>query len=57
VIAPASPFAATSYAYAVRKGDAAWLERMNAFVRSMKRDGRLAEAARRHDLLPIVVTD
>jgi ABC-type amino acid transport substrate-binding protein len=57
VIAPASPFAATSYAYAVRKGDAAWLERMNAFVRSIKRDGRLAGAARRHDLLPIVVAD
>jgi hypothetical protein len=26
-------------------------------VRSIKRDGRLAEAARRHDLLPIVVAD
>lgn len=55
VIAPATPFASTAYAYAVRKGDPAWLERVNVFVRAIKRDGRLAEAARRHDLTPIVV--
>lgn len=47
----------TDYAYAVPKGDAQWLARVNAFVRQIRRDGRLVEAARRFDLLPIVVKD
>ena len=47
----------TEYAYAVPKGDAPWLARVNAFVRQIRQDGRLAEAARRFDLLPIVVKD
>jgi ABC-type amino acid transport substrate-binding protein len=57
IVEPEAPFATTAYAYAVRKGDAAWLDRVNAFVRTVKRDGRLVEAARRHALLPIVVRD
>jgi hypothetical protein len=38
----------------VAPGDAPWLNRVNAFVRAVKRDGRLEASARQHDLLPIV---
>ncbi len=57
VIAPDRPVRLTDYAYAVPKGDAAWLARVNSFVRQIRQDGRLAEAAKRFDLLPIVVKD
>ena len=57
VVAPASPVAENNYGYAVRKGDTAWLARVNTFVADIKRDGRLLEAARRHGLDPIVVKD
>jgi ABC-type amino acid transport substrate-binding protein len=57
VVEPRTPVAPTAYAYAVRKGEPAWLDRVNAFVHAVKRDGRLTEAARRNDLLPIVVRD
>jgi cyclohexadienyl dehydratase len=57
VIAPTRPIQPTDYAYAVRKGDGAWLARINRFVQEIKVDGRLAEAARPNDLLPIVVRD
>lgn len=57
VIAPPRPIQLTDYAYAVPKGDAAWLARVNEFVRQIRRDGRLAEAARRYDLSPIIVKD
>lgn len=55
IVEPPQPVAPTSYAYAVRKGDAAWLQRVDAFVAAIKRDGRLREAAARHGLTPIVV--
>lgn len=55
VIEAPSPIAPTSYAYAVRKGDPAWLARVDAFVAEIKRDGRLAQAAARHGLSAIVV--
>ena len=45
----------TSYAYAMKPGDAIWHARMERFVASVKQDGRLLEAARRHKLDPIVV--
>ena len=57
VIAPDRPVRLTDYAYAVPKGDAAWLARVNTFVRQIRQDGRLTEAAKRFDLLPIVVKD
>ena len=57
LIEPPGPVQHTDYAYAVPKGDAPWLARVNAFVRQIRQDGRLAEAARRFDLLPIVVKD
>jgi len=57
VVASEQPIQITYYAYAVPKGDSAWLERVNAFVRQIKRDGRLEKAAKPHNLLPMVIKD
>lgn len=57
VIAPDEPVAPTNYGYAVRKGEPEWLARIDAFVAAIKKDGRLASAAARHGLSPIVVKD
>lgn len=57
LIRPDRPYHITPYAYAVRNGDAPWLERLERFVAAIKQDGRLREAARRHRLEPIVLTD
>jgi ABC-type amino acid transport substrate-binding protein len=54
LVAPPSPLAPTSYAYAVPKGEPDWLARVNAFVRAAKADGRLAAFAKAHGLSPIV---
>lgn len=55
VIEAPSPVSPTNYAYAVRKGEPAWLARVDAFVAAIKRDGRLAQAAARNGLSAIVV--
>ena len=55
VVAPSTPYHILPYAYAVRPGDEQWLERVNAFVRLIKSDGRLARAAHQFGLTPIVV--
>lgn len=55
VVAPAAPYHILPYAYAVKPGDEQWLARVNAFVRSIKSDGRLQQAAQRFGLTPIVV--
>ncbi len=55
VLTPDTPVQPAHYAYAVPPGDPAWLERINVFVKTVKQDGRLEAAARRFDLLPIVV--
>lgn len=55
LIAPPAPFHVLPYAYAMRPGDDAWLARVNRFVEDIRRDGRLARAARRHGLAAIVV--
>lgn len=57
IIAPDQPVQPTDYAYALPKGDPAWLERVDRFVSRIKQDGRLAVVAGRHNLLPIVVRD
>lgn len=54
LIEPPSPMAPTPYAYAVPKGDEAWLKTVDAFVSAVKADGRLRQAAGRHGLTPIV---
>lgn len=55
IISPPQPFSPTDYAYAVRKGDEAWLTRVNEFIARVKRNGRLRAAAKKHGLEPIVV--
>ena len=57
VIGPTQPIKPTDYAYAVAKGDAEWLARVNSFVSQIKSDGRLVQAAKPYNLLPIVVRD
>jgi cyclohexadienyl dehydratase len=54
LVKPPKPYYVTPYAYAVKPGDTAWLARVDAFVDAVKRDGRLAAAAARHDLSEIV---
>ena len=57
IVAPPSPFHVLPYAYAVKPGDEDWLRRVDEFVARIKRDGRLATAAKRHGLNDIVVSD
>ncbi|MGE5865167.1 MAG: ABC transporter substrate-binding protein [Rhizobacter sp.] len=54
LVAPSRPFHVMPYAYATRQGDEDWAATVDAFVIRIKRDGRLAAAARRHGLSPIV---
>ena len=56
IVAPPKPFFVLPYGYATRRGDARWLARLDEFVATIKRDGRLLAAARRHGLSEIVVT-
>ncbi len=55
LVPPTQPFHLLPYAYAVKPGDAAWLQRVDAFVATIKRDGRLESAAKRHGLAEILV--
>ncbi len=57
LLAPPASYHLTPYAFAVKPGDPAWLARLEAFVSAIKEDGRLAEAARRNRLEPIVAHD
>lgn len=43
------------YAYAIKKGQPEWLERVNAFVKAIKTDGRLEKHAKENGLLPIAL--
>jgi len=55
LVAPPKPFHMLPYAYALKPGDDAWLKRVDDFVATIKRDGRLDAAARQHGLGDIVV--
>lgn len=55
LIEPPRPLHPTPYAYAVPKGDQAWLKVVDGFITTVKADGRLRAAAIRHGLTPIVV--
>lgn len=55
VIPPPGPLGETSYGYAVKKDQPAWLARINAFIAMVKRDGRLEAAAKAHDMEPIIL--
>jgi len=57
LLSPPAPYHRTSYAYAVKPGDAKWHDRVERFVRDIKQDGRLMTAARRHKLEEIVISE
>ena len=57
LVSPTSTLQLTDYAYAVPKGDPEWLARINLFVKTIKEDGRLIDAAEQYGLLPIVVAN
>jgi cyclohexadienyl dehydratase len=54
LISPPTAYHLTPYAYAMVPGDDPWHSRIERFVAAIKRDGRLLEAARRHQLEAIV---
>ena len=55
LVSPTKAFHSLPYAYAVKPGDDAWLKRVDDFVATIKRDGRLEAAAKRFGLSEIVV--
>ena len=55
LVSPSKPFHQLPYAYAVKPGDDAWMQRIDEFVAAIKRDGRLEAAAKRHGLAEILV--
>jgi len=57
LIAPPVPFHVLPYGHAVKPGDDAWFEVVDAFDARVQKDGRLVEIARRHGLDAIVVGD
>jgi ABC-type amino acid transport substrate-binding protein len=54
VLAPDRPIGATPLAYAVAPGDQIWLNYINLFVRTVKRDGRLAAIGAKYKLGPVL---
>ncbi|MBK4733558.1 amino acid ABC transporter substrate-binding protein [Noviherbaspirillum sp. DKR-6] len=57
LIAPPQPFHPTDYAYALARGDRSLLERVDAFVAAIRKDGRLRRFAQAHRLEDIVLAD
>lgn len=55
LIIPTSTYHITPYAWAMEYGDDAWYERVEAFMKTIKEDGRLLQAAKNNGLEPIVV--
>ncbi|WP_290703147.1 ABC transporter substrate-binding protein [Amphritea sp.] len=57
LLSPEQPFAKTGYAYAVPKGELAWLKEVDDFLNAMKKTGKLYQFAEKHGLSEIVVKD
>jgi len=57
LIAPATAYHITPYAYAMALGDNRWHSRVEQFVAAVKKDGRLLEAAKRYRLEAMARTD
>lgn len=53
LVPPPATYHLTHYAYAMQKGDDAWYNRVTSFLDSVKTDGRLLAAIKRHKLDPI----
>lgn len=54
IISPTEPLATTPYSYAVSPGDQVWLNYINLFVQTVKRDGRLMKYGIKNGLEPVV---
>lgn len=57
IISPKEALAVTPYAYVVVPEDQTWLNYINLFVQTIKRDGRLLKHAKKNGLEPIVKLD
>lgn len=57
ILTPEHSTAQFEYAYAIKKGQPQWLERVNRFVRAIKADGRLEHYAQKNNLLPIALIE
>jgi ABC-type amino acid transport substrate-binding protein len=55
LVSPPGDYHLTSYGYAMQLGDDTWHARIEKFVRDVKQDGRLLNAARRNKLEAILV--
>lgn len=55
LIKPSSPFHITPYGWAMAQNEPAWLQRVEAFIQTIKHDGRLLKMAQKYNLTPIVV--
>lgn len=57
LVAPETTYHLTHYAWALKPGDDLWHARLEDFMRAIKKDGRLLEAARKYRLEPAVVLE
>ncbi|MBV5278051.1 MAG: amino acid ABC transporter substrate-binding protein [Campylobacteraceae bacterium] len=57
LIRPTKPFHITPYGWAMAQGEERFLERVESFIKTIKKDGRLWKAARTHHLEPIVLIE
>jgi ABC-type amino acid transport substrate-binding protein len=57
LLAPPQPYHPANYAYALARGDRSLLDRVDAFVATIRKDGRLRRFAHAHRLDEIVVAD
>lgn len=55
LLSPQQATKQVNYAYAIKKGQAEWLARVNSFVQAIKTDGRLKHYAQKNNLLPIAL--
>ena len=57
IVAPDEPLAVTPYSYVIAPGDQTWLNYINLFVQTIKRDGRLLNYGRKNGLEPVINLD
>ena len=57
LIKPTKPFHITPYGWAITQNEPAFEQRVEAFIKAIKHDGRLLSAAKHHHLEPIVVIE
>lgn len=55
IIKPSSVFHITPYGWAIAQNEPEWHKRVEAFIATIKKDGRLLSAAQKHHLEPIVL--